>query len=154
MKTASYLFTALLLLLSATMYGQTKGKTTTNQWVKVRDDQMATIYYDKNIQKNRRGNNVVWVKTIFHDPEWQNYMASQIGSRTPVHMTKTKAEYDEAYTAVQVRQVMAYSKANKLLYNSGDGGEAEWGYVNASDPVGIVGEYLNEIWRDNYSGWE
>lgn len=150
MKTAKILLTAFFLLIGATMYGQSRGKATA-QWVKVRDDQMATIYYDKKIQKNRRGNNVVWVKAIFHDPEWQNYMASQIGSRTPVYMTKTKAEYDEAYYSVQVRQVMAYSKANKLLYNSGDGGEAEWGYVNASDPVGIVGEYLNEIWRDNYS---
>ena len=150
MKTTRILLTAFFLLLGATMYGQSKGKATT-QWVKVRDDQMATIYYDRNIQKNRRGNNVVWVKTIFRDTEWQNYMASQIGSREPVTMTKTKAEYDEAYYAVQVRQVMAYSKTNKLLYNSGDGGEAEWGYVNASDPVGIVGEYLNEIWRDEYS---
>ena len=150
MKSAKILLTVLFLLLGATMFGQSKGKATT-QWVKVRDDQMSTIYYDKNIQKNRRGNNVVWVKTIFHDPEWQNYMASQIGSRVPVYMTKTKAEYDEAYSAVQVRQVMAYNKSNKLLYNTGDGGEAEWGYVDASDPVGIVGEYLNEIWRDNYS---
>ena len=114
---------------------------------------MATIYYDKNIQKNRRGNNVVWVKTIFHDPEWQNYMAEQIGSRVPVCMTKTKAEYDEAYAAVQVRQVMAYHKATKPLYDTGDGGEAEWGDVNASDPVGSVGEDLNEMWRDNYSRW-
>jgi len=150
MKRSRILLALFLLLLGTTMYGQSKGKSTT-QWVKVRDDQMATIYYDKKIQKNRRGNNVVWVKAIFHDPEWQNYLASQIGSRTPVSWTKTKAEYDGAYYTVQVRQVMAYSKANKLLYNSGDGGEAEWGYVNASDPVGIVGEYLNEIWRDNYS---
>ena len=152
MKATRYLLIAFFLLLGTAMYGQSKGKGTT-QWVKVRDDQMATIYYDKNIQKNRRGNNVVWVKTIFHDPEWQNYMAEQIGSRVPVCMTKTKAEYDEAYAAVQVRQVMAYNKANKLLYDTGDGGEAEWGYVNASDPVGIVGEYLNEIWRDSYSEW-
>ena len=99
MKATRYLLTASFLLLGTAMYGQSKGKGTT-QWVKVRDDQMATIYYDKNIQKNRRVNNVVWVKTIFHDTEWQKYMAEQIGSRVPVCMTKTKAEYDEAYAAV------------------------------------------------------
>ena len=30
------------------------------------------------------------------------------------------------------------------LYDSGDDTSAGWGYVNASDPVGIVGEYLDK----------
>ena len=37
---------------------------------------------------------------------------------------------------------VCYSKAGKKLYDTGDDRSAGWGYVNASDPVGIVGEYL------------
>lgn len=43
-----------------------------------------------------------------------------------------------------VRQVIAYSKDGKTLYNSGDDSSAGWEPVNASDPVGIVGEYLSK----------
>ncbi len=32
----------------------------------------------------------------------------------------------------------------KVLYRSGDDTSAGWGIVNASDPVGIVGEYLGD----------
>ena len=67
-----------------------------------------------------------------------------IGSKTPVVTTRTKAEYDEIYSYVRVRQVICYSKAGKKLYDSGDDTSAGWGYVNASDPVGIVGEYLDK----------
>ena len=40
--------------------------------------------------------------------------------------------------------MICYSKAGKKLYDSGDDRSAGWGYVNASDPVGIVGEYLGK----------
>jgi hypothetical protein len=50
--------------------------------------------------------------------------------------------YDDRYSSVMVRQIRCFSKAGKLLYDSGDDSSAGWGYVNASDPVGIVGEYL------------
>jgi len=43
-----------------------------------------------------------------------------------------------------VRQVLLYSKNGKLLYDTGEDSSAGWQYVNASDPVGIVGEYLGE----------
>lgn len=64
-------------------------------WIKVRDDEMATIYYNSNITTDKSGNHIVWVKAEFHDTEWQNYFARQIGSRTPVASTKTKAKYDQ-----------------------------------------------------------
>jgi len=41
MKATRYLLTAFFLLLGTAMYGQSKGKGTT-QWVKVRDDQMES----------------------------------------------------------------------------------------------------------------
>ena len=59
-------------------------------------------------------------------------------------MTKTKAMYDEIYSYVMVRQVQCFNKAGKLLYDTGDDRSAGWGLVNASDPVGIVGEYLSK----------
>ena len=67
-----------------------------------------------------------------------------IGSKIPVVTTRTKAEYDDIYSFVRVRQVICYSKAGKKLYDSGDDRSAGGGYVNASDPVGIVGEYLGK----------
>ena len=70
------------------------------------------------------------------------YFARQIGSSSPVTMTKTKAMYDDIYSYVMVRQVQCFNKAGKLLYDSGDDRSAGWGVVNAADPVGIVGEYL------------
>ncbi|MBO5631948.1 MAG: hypothetical protein J5965_23030, partial [Aeriscardovia sp.] len=95
-----------------------------------------------NITTNKDGNHFVWVKAVYHTPEWQNYFSRMIGRKTPVVTTRTKAEYDEIYSLVRVRQVICYSKAGKKLYDTGDDRSAGWGYVNASDPVGIVGEYL------------
>ena len=43
-----------------------------------------------------------------------------IGSKIPVVTTRTKAEYDDIYSFVRVRQVICYSKAGKKLYDSGD----------------------------------
>lgn len=37
-----------------------------------------------------------------------------------------------------------FSKAGKQLYDSDDDRSAGWFPVNASDPVGIVGEYLEK----------
>ena len=110
----------------------------------VSQDEMVTISYDSNIVTNKKGNHFVWVKAVYHTSEWQNYFSHMIGSKTPVVTTRTKAEYDEIYSYVRVRQVICYSKAGKKLYDSGDDTSAGWGYVNASDPVGIVGEYLDK----------
>ncbi len=49
-----------------------------------------------------------------------------------------------------VRQVICYSRTGKILYNSGEDDSAGWGLVNASDPVGIVGEYLDNLRRKPY----
>ena len=53
-----------------------------------------------------------------------------------------KAEYDGIYAFARVRQIICYSKTGKVLYRSDDDTSAGWDWVNASDPVGIVGEYL------------
>ncbi len=66
--------------------------------------------------------------------------------------TKTKAHFSPDYNYVMVRQVLCFSKAGKQIYNSGDDTSAGWGVVNASDPVGIVGEYLGnqDSYRETY----
>lgn len=122
-------------------YGQIKN-TKPEKWIKVSEDEMVTISYNLNNTSSKEGNHFVWVKAVYHTPEWQKYFSRMIGSKVPVVTTKTKAEYDEIYSLVRVRQVICYSKAGKQLYDSGDDRSAGWGYVNASDPVGIVGEYL------------
>ena len=108
------------------------------------DDEVVTIYYNTNITTDKRGRHIVWVKAVYHSRRWQNYFAEQINSREPVVTTKTKATYDELYNYVMVRQVQCFNKAGKKLYDSGDNPEGDWGPVNASDPVGIVGEYLGK----------
>lgn len=105
---------------------------------------MVTISYNSNIVNDKNGNHFVWVKVVYHTPEWQKYFSNMIGIKTPVVTTRTKAEYDDIYSLVRVRQVICYSKTGKKLYDSGDDRSAGWGYVNASDPVGIVGEYLGK----------
>ena len=40
------------------------------------------------------------------------------------------------------RQVKCIVKWEKLLYDSGDDKFADWGCINASDPIGLAGEYL------------
>lgn len=131
-----------LLMLCNVVYCQVKPKTT--EWIKVSEDETVTISYNPNITTNKDGNHFVWVKAVYHTPEWQNYFSRMIGRKTPVVTTRTKAEYDEIYSLVRVRQVICYSKAGKKLYDSGDDRSAGWGYVNASDPVGIVGEFLGK----------
>lgn len=129
-----------------TAAAQTKQKPADN-WVKIRDDEMATIYYKSNIVNTQRGHHIVYVKAIFKTSDWQNYFAGLLGIRTPVYTTTTKAEYDEYYSYVMVRQVTCYNRAGKQLYKSADDTSAGWGPVNASDPVGIVGEYLGDKLR-------
>lgn len=131
-----------LLMLCNVVYCQVKPKTT--EWIKVSEDEMVTISYNSNIVNDKNGNHFVWVKVVYHTPEWQKYFSNMIGIKTPVVTTRTKAEYDEIYSLVSVRQVICYSKAGKKLYDSGDDRSAGWGYVNASDPVGIVGEFLGK----------
>lgn len=150
MKTRLRCLIALLMLATVAAWGQKK--TTANPWVKIVDDGTSTIYYNKNIQTTSRGNHVVWVKTIFHTTDWQRYLAQQIGSRVPVYSTKTKAMYDADYNYAMVRQVIAYSKAGKQLANTGDDTSAGWLPVNASDPVGIVGEYLGNQQNEQDDG--
>lgn len=140
-----FLFLACLLLFAGLGFAQSPKSNGSGQWVKVHDDdEMVTIYYDSNIVTDKKGRHIVWVKAVYHSKRWQQYFASQIGSRMPVIITKTKAMYDDIYSYVMVRQVKCYNKAGKLLYDSGDDTEGNWGYVNASDPVGIVGEYLDK----------
>lgn len=110
---------------------------------------MVSISYITDITTNKNSNHFTWVKAVYHTSEWQRYFADMIGSRTPVVTTRTKAEYDKIYSYVRVRQVKCFSKAGKLLYDSGDDRSAGWFPVNASDPVGIVGEHLEKIQRSN-----
>ena len=143
MKECKVIMSLLVLLLGCNVaYCQVKPKTT--EWIKVSEDEMVTISYNSNIVNDKNGNHFVWVKAVYHTPEWQKYFSNMIGSKIPVVTTRTKAEYDEIYSLVRVRQVICYSKAGKILYDSGDDRSAGWGYVNASDPVGIVGEYLGK----------
>ena len=143
MKKCKFILSLLVLLLGWNVaYCQVKPKTT--EWIKVSEDEMVTISYNSNIVNDKNGNHFVWVKAVYHTPEWQKYFSNMIGSKIPVVTTRTKAEYDEIYSLVRVRQVICYSKAGKILYDSGDDRSAGWGYVNASDPVGIVGEYLGK----------
>ncbi len=143
MKNSGIIFLFSFLLFGIVVFAQTK-KYSTEKWIKVSEDEDVTISYNSNIVTSQNGNHFVWVKAVYHTPEWQNYFSRMIGSRVPVVTTRTKAEYDEIYSYVRVRQVICYSKDGKKLFDSGDDRSAGWGYVNASDPVGIVGEYLGK----------
>jgi len=143
MKKFRFLLSIILLLfLCNEVYSQVKNKTT--KWITVSADEIVTISYNSNIVNSQSGNHFVWVKAVYHAPEWQEYLANQIGSKQRIAMTHTRAEYDGIYSLVRVRQVKCYNKAGKLIFDTGDGTSAGWGYVNASDPVGIVGEYLGK----------
>lgn len=134
-----------LFLVCILTYGQ--NESSDGNWITVSTDETVTIYYNSNINTSKNGNHFVWVKAVYHTPEWQNYFSNMIGSRIPVVTTRTKAEYDEIYSLVRVRQVICYSKSGKKIYDSGDDRSAGWGYVNASDPVGIVGEHLYRLYK-------
>lgn len=116
-------------------------------WKTVSKDEMVTISYNTNITTKKNGEHVVWVKAVYHTSDWQMHFARMLGIRTPVVTTKTKALFDERYSYVMVRQVICYNKAGKQVYDSGEDSSAGWYPVNASDPVGIVGEYLDNLRR-------
>ena len=146
MKINKIIILSCLLLFAGVGYAQSSKSNNSGQWVKVHDDdEMVTIYYDSNIVTDKKGRHIVWVKAVYHSKRWQQYFANQIGSRVPVVTTKTKAMYDDIYSYVMVRQVQCFNKAGKKMYDSGDDTEGDWGPVNASDPVGIVGEYLDKL---------
>ena len=113
-----------------------------SNWKTIVDDEIATISYNTNITTDKQGHHIVWVKAVYKTTDWQRYFADQIGSRSLVKSTKTKAQYRSDYKYTMVRQVICYDKSGKQLYNSGDDTSAGWGPVNASDPVGLVGEFL------------
>ncbi len=117
------------------------------KWVKVSEDDAVAIYYNPNITTDHGENHIVWVKTVYYSEVWQEHFADMLGIRTLVRTTKTKAKFDSDYNYVMVRQVICYSRTGKILYNSGEDDSAGWGLVNASDPVGIVGEYLDNLRR-------
>jgi hypothetical protein len=142
--------TLLLLGIAGNIISAQQKKATAEKWVKVSEDDAVAIYYNANMTTDRSGNHIVWVKAVYSAEAWQRYFADMIGSRTLVQTTKTKAKYDKDYNYVMVRQVLCYSKAGKLLHNTGDDSSAGWGIVNASDPVGIVGEYLEYQQRKPY----
>ena len=135
------------LLFAGMVNAQTPKTKSAEQWVKVSEDEDLSIYYNPNIVTNKKGQHIVWVKAVYHTKDWQMHFARLIGSRSPVVTTKTKAMYDEIYSFVMVRQVQCYNAAGKLIYDSGDDRSAGWGPVNASDPVGIVGELLGDKLR-------
>ncbi len=142
--------TFLLSFIAVNSLSAQQKKTIPEKWVKVSEDDGVAIYYNANMTTDRSGNHIVWVKAVYYAEVWQRYFADMIGSRTLVQTTKTKAKYDKDYNYVMVRQVLCYSKAGKLLHNTGDDSSAGWGMVNASDPVGIVGEYLEQQRRKPY----
>ena len=126
---------------------QTKKSGEKNSWKTVSKDEMVTISYNTNITTKKNGEHVVWVKAVYHTSDWQMHFAQLLGIRTPVVTTKTKALFDERYSYVMVRQVICYNKVGKQVYDSGEDSSAGWYPVNASDPVGIVGEYLDNLRR-------
>ena len=147
MKTLKLLLTFILAFTCGMASAQKNSSANAGKWIIVNDDETVKVSYNSNITKDKSGNHIVWVKAEFKTPDWQRYMAQQIGSRTPVCSTKTKAMYDNIYSYVMVRQVLCFNKAGKQIYNTGDDTSAGWYPVNASDPVGIVGEYLDKQHR-------
>ena len=123
-------------------WAQAEKTRTKNPWKTISKDEMVTISYNTNIITKKNGEHVVWVKAVYHTSDWQMHFARLVGLRTPVVTTKTKALFDEGYNFVMVRQVICYNKVGKQIYDTGEDSSAGWSPVNASDPVGIVGEYL------------
>lgn len=128
-------------------YSQVSNLKNESQWIVISDDDIVTIAYNKNITDDQKGYHYVWVKATYYGAEWEDYFYEMIGGNTPVSFTMTKAHYTEDYNFVMVRQVLLYSKTGKLLFDTGDDRSAGWYPVNASDPVGIVGEKLGDLLR-------
>jgi len=133
---------AIILLLCLSFIGLAQPKDM--RYKVLQSDDIVTISYGTTITERSSGEHIVWVKAVYQDPIWQEYFASQVGIRTPVQTTLSKVWYNPNYALCMVRQIFLFSKTGKLLFKTEDDSSAGWGYVNASDPVGIVGEYLGE----------
>lgn len=113
-------------------------------WLCLVDDEISTISFDaNNITRDQRGNYVVWVKTEFHTLEWQQYMTRTARSKSRVVRTKTKAVYNDIFSDALVRDVYCYDRNNRLVAHRNESLRG-WAPINASDPVGIVGEFLSD----------
>ncbi len=122
-------------------------------WLCVSDDEVATISFDRNnITRDQRGNYIVWVKTEFHSAEWQRYMTRAAHSKTRVVSTKTKAVYCDIFSDALVRDVYCYDCNSRQVAHRNEVSRG-WAPVNASDPVGIVGEFLSDNIRRVLSGY-
>ena len=137
----------MFLMICTTVFAQSQKGAVKNPWKTISKDETVTISYNTNITTKKNGEHIVWVKAVYHTDDWQMHFASLLGIRTPVVTTKTKALFDEEYNFVMVRQVICYNKAGKQIYDSGEDSSAGWYPVNASDPVGIVGEYIDNLRR-------
>ena len=137
----------MFLMICTTVFAQSQKGAVKNPWKTISKDETVTISYNTNITSKKNGEHIVWVKAVYHTADWQMHCASLLGIRTPVVTTKTKALFDEEYNFVMVRQVICYNKAGKQIYDSGEDSSAGWYPVNASDPVGIVGEYIDNLRR-------
>lgn len=113
-------------------------------WLCLVDDEISTISFDaNNITRDQRGNYVVWVETEFHTLEWQQYMTRTARSKSRVVRTKTKAVYNDIFSDALVRDVYCYDRNNRQVAHRNEYSRG-WAPVNASDPVGIVGEFLSD----------
>lgn len=117
-------------------------------WLCLVDDEISTISFDaNNITRDQRGNYIVWVKTEFHTLQWQQYMTRTARSKSRVVRTKTKAVYNSIFSDALVRDVYCYDRNNRQVAHRNESSRG-WAPVNASDPVGIVGEFLSDNkWR-------
>ena len=154
-KKRQFLITLFCLLMVVGNVSAQKKAGQAEKWVTLVDDESTTISYNPKITDLRNGHHIVWVKAVHKTLDWQQYFSNMIGSRQLVKVTKTKAEYDEICSFALVRQVLCYNKAGKLIYNTGESTSAGWYPVNASDPVGIVGEHLANKYNsgDDYNDY-
>ena len=114
MKLKAFFIASLLIVFTSFAFAQ---KPKASQWITVSEDEAVTISYSTDIETDKRGNHLVWVKAVYRAVDWQWHFANLINSSVPVAMTKTKAMYDPPYHYALVRQVICYSKAGKVLYN-------------------------------------
>lgn len=142
------LYISILVLCLSKSYSQIPKYTDKSQWIVISDDDIVTIAYSKSISTDKKGYHYLWVKADYHWKEWQDYFSEMIESNTPVKITITKAQYTEDYNFAMVRQILLYSQSGRLLHDTGDDRSAGWLPVNASDPIGIVGEYLGDIEKE------
>lgn len=146
MKT--FILSAILCIIATfSGFAQAPNHADASLWQTISDDDIVTIAYSKKITTDKNGYHYVWVKADYHWEEWQNYFSNTVGISTPTAFTITRAQYSDDYNFAIVRQVLLYNKSGRQLFDTGDDRSAGWLPVNASDPVGIVGEYLGDEHR-------